>query len=150
MTSTAVEYRGVAYDAKIFSCRTNHRVLDALRLLDRVYELLVTGVIPKPAVVNLSLGFGGCQEPKKDLFHGLIKVVRNLESIGVLVICAAGNNHLEGCGFDPAADEPNTIWGVNSLDEVLTVGAIDWNGENTPRDFLQIESRWRSACPKHL
>jgi serine protease AprX len=127
-------YKGVAYDAKVFSCRTNLRVLDGLRLLDRVYELLVTGVIPRPAVVNCSLGFASCQEPRKDVFrsdHSLIKVVRNLESIGVLVICAAGNNHLESCGFDPAADEPNTIWGVNSLDEVLTVGAIDWNGENT-------------------
>src|SRR5208337_1832870 len=78
---------------------------------DHIYDLLVSGDIPKPAVINCSLGFGGCQEPRKEAFppdHRLITVIRNL-----------------------AADNPNTIWGINSLDEVLTVGAIDWNGENT-------------------
>jgi|SRR5208337_455311 len=127
-------YKGVAYDAKVLSCRTNYQLLDGLKLLDHIYDLLVSGDIPKPAVINCSLGFGGCQEPRKEAFppdHRLITVIRNLAAIGVLVVCAAGNNHLETCGFDLAADNPNTIWGINSLDEVLTVGAIDWNGENT-------------------
>jgi serine protease AprX len=35
-------YKGVAYDAKVFSCRTNFHLVDGLKLLDRVYELLNT------------------------------------------------------------------------------------------------------------
>ena len=34
------------------------------------------------------------------------------------------------CKFPAADSQPNTIWSVNSIDEVITVGTVDWNDSN--------------------
>src|SRR5262249_51219167 len=44
---------------------------------------------------------------------------------------AAGNNHAFGlCQHPETDDHPNTIWAVNSIDEVITVGTVDWDESN--------------------
>jgi hypothetical protein len=49
---------------------------------------------------------------------------------GIVVVYAAGNNHYDvKCNNDPTRCSPNTIWTVNSMDEVLSVGTVDWNNK---------------------
>jgi len=47
-------------------------------------------------------------------------------------VFAAGNNHwyLQDCKNDPEACTPNTIWGVNSHDMVISVGTVNENDSN--------------------
>jgi hypothetical protein len=45
---------------------------------------------------------------------------------GIVVVFAAGNNHADVlCNHPVAACGPNTIWAVNSVDEVIAVGAVN-------------------------
>lgn len=50
----------------------------------------------------------------------------------ITVVFAAGNNHYDVlCNHSPTACGPSTIWGVNSVDEVLSVGTINADNSNT-------------------
>jgi serine protease AprX len=45
-----------------------------------------------------------------------------------VVVYAAGNNHYDVlCNHDPTKCSSNTIWAVNSMDEVLSVGTVNWD-----------------------
>jgi subtilisin family serine protease len=47
---------------------------------------------------------------------------------GIVVVYAAGNNHCDVlCNHDGTKCSPNTIWSVNSLDEVLSIGTVNWD-----------------------
>jgi serine protease AprX len=126
-------YSGVAPHAKIFSCRSNYSLLDVQKLLDSLYKKLTSREIEAPLVINCSYGWKRCDAPSLLITHPMILLVKELVSMGVVMVCAAGNNHdPEVCpDFDPSADTPGSIWGINSLDEVICVGAVDWNDQNT-------------------
>ena len=49
------------------------------------------------------------------------------KSPGLTIVFAAGNN--QGFCSNPSECGPNSIWIWNSLDEVLSVGAVDQNNE---------------------
>jgi subtilisin family serine protease len=50
---------------------------------------------------------------------------------GIVFVFAAGNAHADLCCKNPASnDSPNTIWATNSIDEVITVGTVDWEETN--------------------
>jgi subtilisin family serine protease len=80
--------------------------------------------------VNNSYGLYRCS-PLGDIDdHPYLSVVREMRQKAV-VCFAAGNNHADVKCKHPEADcSPNSIWAVNSVDEVLTVGAVDENGRN--------------------
>ena len=55
---------------------------------------------------------------------------------------AAGNNHgSAACRFPETDDHPNTIWAVNSIDEVITVGTVDWDEGNQRAGSEHANSR---------
>ncbi|MGF1605970.1 MAG: S8 family serine peptidase [Rhodothalassiaceae bacterium] len=58
--------------------------------------------------------------------HPYLGTVRAAVDAGIPVIFAAGNNHFDvKCMHDPSACSPNTIWGANSDDAVLSVGTVN-------------------------
>ncbi len=60
--------------------------------------------------------------------HPYRQVLLDAINAGIVVVYAAGNNHYDVlCHHDPTKCGPNTIWAVNSLDEVLSVGTVDWD-----------------------
>jgi subtilisin family serine protease len=124
---------GVAPMARVFPCRHNFTQNDAIKVLDRLRSMLLRNEIKKPLVLNCSYGWQCWKAPSLSLAHPLLGIIQDLVGHGVVVVCAAGNNHDPGldasCDLD--SDVPDTIWGSNSLDEVICVGAVDWNGLNT-------------------
>lgn len=152
-------YSGVAPHAKVFSCRTDFTLNDVFKLCDTLRKKLISSELDQPLVINCSYGWESCTAPQFTVAHPLVKLIKDLVSRGVVVVCAAGNNHdpavCENC--DPDADSPNTIWGINSLDEVICVGAVDWNEQNTkgihskssrgPGQFTQSRSKPDCVAP---
>jgi serine protease AprX len=126
-------FDGVAPMAKLVPCRHNFTQNDAIKVLDRLRSMILKNEVKKPLVVNCSYGWECCHPPSLSLAHPLVGIVQDLVSIGVVVVCAAGNNHDPAVcpSCDPAEDVPNTIWGTNSLDDVICVGAVNWQGLNT-------------------
>lgn len=125
-------YDGVAPDAFLLSARSTLQATDIFQLYDWVLARKRSGQIAGPIVMNNSYGLPICSAPaglpEDHPYRGII-----LESIkeGMVVVFAAGNNHAAGvCGHDPKRCSPNTIWAVNSLDEVISVGAVNWDDRN--------------------
>ena len=122
-------YDGVAPDATILSARTNLLATDIYKLYDWVLSKKKSGEIAGPVVMSNSYGQYVCTPPDglpED--HPYRQIVLDAVAAGIVVVYAAGNNHAAGlCNNDPAQCSPNTIWTVNSLDEVLSVGTVNWN-----------------------
>lgn len=90
-----------------------------------------SGALAGPIVMSNSYGMYTCQAPaglpEDHPYRGII-----LEAIraGIVVVFAAGNNHADVlCGKPGGQCSPNTIWGVNSLDQILSVGTVDWDNK---------------------
>jgi subtilisin family serine protease len=117
-------YDGVAPNAKLISCKTTF--LDTE--IYQIYEFLIGLVESKKVsklVVNNSYGVYQCNPPTVNSL--LVDIIRDAIGKGIVVVFAAGNNHVKVCGSDPLMCHPNTILGLNSLDEVISVGTVDEN-----------------------
>lgn len=122
-------YDGVAPDATVLSARSNLLATDIYKLYDWVIARKKSGQISGPLVMSNSYGLYTCTAsaglPQDHPYRGII-----LDAIseGITVVFAAGNNHHDVlCKNDPTTCSPNTIWAVNSMDEVLSVGTVNWD-----------------------
>ena len=117
------------------SARTTYAATDLYGIYDRIITMKKQGHLNGPVIVNNSYQLSQCAVPNpprvpKD--HPYAEIVRQAVSDGIVMIFAAGNNHADLlCGNPADAAAPNTIWAVNSLDEVFCVGAVNWDGSNT-------------------
>ncbi len=152
-TAAGGRYDGVAPDATLLSARSNLLATDVYKLYDWVLAKKRSGEIPGPVVMNNSYGLFRCAAPAglpED--HPYRQIVLDAVAAGVVVVFAAGNNHAAGlCNHDPAAAGPNTIWGVNSIDEVLSVGTVDWDnrmGAGEHGNSSRGPGQWAVARPK--
>jgi subtilisin family serine protease len=125
------KYDGVAPGATILSARTNLLATDIYKLYDWVLSRKMSGDIAGPIVLSNSYGVYTCSAPlglPQD--HPYRQIVIDAVNAGVVVVFAAGNNHAAGlCHHDPSKCSPNSIWGVNSIDEVLSVGTVNWDNK---------------------
>jgi subtilisin family serine protease len=128
-TADGGKYDGVAPDATILSARTNFLSTDIFKLYDWVLSQKKAGGFPGPVVMSNSYGMYVCSAPAgMPQDHPFRQIVLDAVAAGIVVVYAAGNNHAAGlCGNDPAKCSPNTIWAVNSVDEVLSVGTVNWD-----------------------
>ena len=148
-------FDGVAPDCTILSARTRFGSTDLYRIYDELITLKRSGAIQGPIVVSNSYGFYSCSPvvalPED---HPYLSIVTAAIEAGITVVYAAGNNHWDVlCNNDPAADSPNTIWAVNSIDAVLSVGTVDRNESNrdpaTPHpNSSRGPGQWARELPK--
>lgn len=155
-TTDGGRYNGVAPGASLLSARTTLFSTDIYKLYDSLIDLHVEGRLDGPLVISNSYGLYVCDPPKtlpED--HPYLGIVREAVTAGITVVFAAGNNHGDVlCKHPPAADGPNTIWGVNSVDEVITVGAVNQRNSNQENDVHSNSSRgpgqWSTRCKPDL
>jgi serine protease AprX len=119
----------VAPDATLLSARTNLLATDIYKLYDWILARKASGEISGPIVMSNSYGLYTCSVPaglSQD--HPYRQILLDAVAAGVVVVYAAGNNHHDVlCNHDPKKCSPNSIWAVNSLDEVLSVGTVNWD-----------------------
>jgi len=120
-------YDGVAPQAKVLSARSNLLSSDLLDIYDELIRARSEGRLDKPLVVSNSYGLYVCESPQvlpED--HPYMGAIIAAVESGIFVCFAAGNNHFDvKCMHDPAACSPNTIWGPNSHDRVVSVGTVN-------------------------
>jgi serine protease AprX len=119
-------YDGVAPDASIIPCKTSFDDTELYQIYDYLIQLVDTQQV-KRLVVNNSYGAYVCAPQTISRTDPFPSIVSLAIQKGIVVVFAAGNNHVVQCSNDPTKCEPNTIWGVNSFDEVITVGTVDAN-----------------------
>jgi serine protease AprX len=128
-TTAGGKYNGVAPDATLLSARSNLLATDIYKLYDWVLSKKASGEIAGPVVMSNSYGLYTCSAPPglpQD--HPYRQILLDAVAAGVVVVYAAGNNHADVlCNNDPGKCSPNTIWTVNSMDEVLSVGTVNWD-----------------------
>lgn len=140
-------YNGVAPDATLISCQTNFEE----EQLCLIYEYLISLVESKKIgrlVINNSYGLCKTKAANQDFNAPFLKIVRYAVSKGIIVIFPAGNNHVLRCG-NKMKDCKNSIWGANSLDEVICVGTVDENNrlDRLPRKGYGFGHRDSSRGP---
>jgi subtilisin family serine protease len=130
-TAAGGRYNGVAPDATLLSARTNLLATDIYKLYDWVLARKNSGDIDGPVVMSNSYGLYTCTPPAglpQD--HPYRGILLDAINAGIVVVYAAGNNHADVlCKHDPTKCSPNTIWAVNSMDEVLSVGTVNWDNK---------------------
>lgn len=123
-SSNGGRFDGVAPGATLISCKTSFDDTE----LYQVYDYLI-GLVEKheigPLVISNSYGSYQCSPPDLAADDPFTGIVRLAVAKGITVVFAAGNNHVNVCGHSPLACGPNSIWGVNSLEEVISVGTVD-------------------------
>jgi len=128
---TGGRYNGVAPSAKLLTARTTFAASDLYAIYEDLLEKKKDGVIQDRLVVSNSYGLYMCSTPGVPQNHPYLDLVKLCIAEGMVFVFAAGNNHAHGvCQHAAAASGPNTIWSVNSIDEVITVGTVDWNESN--------------------
>jgi subtilisin family serine protease len=129
--SAGGRYDGVAPDATLLSARSTLRATDLYLIYSHLLREKRKGAFPGGLVVSNSFGLYRCDAPTFPSGHPYADLVRLCVAEGIVFVFAAGNNHAFGvCNHDPRDCRPNTIWAVNSMDEVISVGTVDWNGSN--------------------
>jgi serine protease AprX len=125
-------FDGVAPDATVLSARTTLMASDIYRIYDEIAALKLSGGLPGPVVFSNSYGLYTCAPPVGlPADHPYLDVVLQAVQLNMPVVFAAGNNHWDVlCGNPPASCSPNTIWAVNSHDDVLSVGTVNRNESN--------------------
>jgi serine protease AprX len=124
-------YNGVAPGATLLSARSTLRATDLYPLYEHLLEHKLEGSFDKGLVVSNSFALEVCQTPTYSQRHPYADLVRACVRNGIVFVFAAGNNHADVCcGYPESNDHPNTIWAVNSIDEVITVGTVDWDESN--------------------
>ncbi|MBV9497451.1 MAG: S8 family serine peptidase [Acidobacteria bacterium] len=130
-TDQGARYDGVAPDATILSARSTLLASDLYTIYTYLLTKYLGGSFPGGVVVSNSFGHYTCNAPTFPQGHPYVDLVRTCVQNGMLFVYAAGNNHATGlCNHPPATDAPNTIWATNSIDEVISVGTVNWNGSN--------------------
>lgn len=124
-------YKGVAPHANLLTARSTFQASDLYAIFQHLLREKRRGNLGKGVVVSNSYGLYTCSPPSFPKGHPYIDLVRLCVQEGMVFVFAAGNNHADGLCKHPAQDcAPNTIWSVNSIDEVITVGTVDWNESN--------------------
>jgi serine protease AprX len=124
-------YNGVAPGATLLSARSTLKATDLYLIYQHLLREHRKGTFGKGLVVSNSYALYTCATPSFSDGHPYLDLVRLCVRAGMVFVFAAGNNHGTGlCGFPAEDDRPNTIWAVNSIDEVITVGTVDWNESN--------------------
>jgi subtilisin family serine protease len=145
----------VAPLASVISCRTDFSASDIADLYDALVTARRSGQIAGPIVVNNSYGLYTCSPPgvlPPD--HPFFDQIQVALDVGIVVVFAAGNNHYDvKCNHPPGADGPNTIWGPNSHDRVLSVGTVNRNNSNREPATPHVNSsrgpgEWARDYPK--
>lgn len=148
-------FQGVAPAARVVSCRTDFSASDISTLYLLLVQAKRKGELTGPLIVNNSYGFYTCQAPgvmPED--HPFFDAVETAINDGVVVVFAAGNNHHDvKCNYDPTADGPQTVWGPNSHDRVLSVGTVNRNESNRDPATPHVNSsrgpgEWAKRFPK--
>ena len=124
-------YDGVAPGATVLAARSTLKSTDLVDIYDELYRARVEGNIVGPLVISNSYGLYVCAGPAilpedHPYMTSVLAAVKN----GVFVCFAAGNNHHDECKHDPYACGPNSIWGPNSHDDVVSVGTVNRNLTN--------------------
>ncbi|HYG46651.1 MAG TPA: S8 family serine peptidase [Allosphingosinicella sp.] len=153
--SAGGRFDGVAPDATVISARTTLMSTDLFLIFDELIDLKRQGAIAGPLVISNSYGLYTCTAPAGlPGDHPYLEVVLTAIDEGAFVVFAAGNNHYDVlCNNDPAAASPNTIWGVNSHDRVMSVGTVNRNNSNRDGSTPHANSsrgpgQWASDFPK--
>jgi subtilisin family serine protease len=123
-------YDGVAPDATLISCRVPFGDFDEAYIYpiyEHLIQLVERGEIGR-LVINNSWALRGSQAPQIDASNRLLAIVRKAVSLGIIVVFAAGDNNNAAEVYSDSNRCTNTIWGANSLDEVITVAAVDESG----------------------
>lgn len=147
-------YSGVAPGATIVAARTTLRATDIFQVYDELIDLTRSGLIDGPLVISNSFGSYSCSaDVAFPDDHPFMEIVLAAVDAGIVVVFAAGNNHVDECGHDPSACSPNTIWGVNSHDRVISVGTVDENETNRDASTPHCNSsrgpgQWADEYPK--
>jgi subtilisin family serine protease len=117
-------YDGVAPDATLISCKTSFDDTELYQIYDHLIQLVDSGTIGR-VVVNNSYGAYTCSPPAISVTDPFPAIVQRAITRGIVPVFAAGNNHVVVCANQPTACGPNTIWGVNSFDDVICVGTVN-------------------------
>ncbi|MFN2492353.1 MAG: S8 family serine peptidase [Pyrinomonadaceae bacterium] len=125
-TASHGRYNGVAPDASLISCKTSFDDTELYQIYDHLIQLVTSGKIGR-LVVNNSYGAYQCSPPAISLTDPFPAIVQRAMTRGIVPVFAAGNNHVVVCANQPSACGPNTIWGVNSVDDVICVGTVNEN-----------------------
>ena len=123
-TASGGRYNGVAPDSPIIACKSSFDDTELYQIYDYLIQLVDSQKIRR-LVVNNSYGSYVCAAPSVTRGDPFPSIVALAVSKGIVVVFAAGNNHVVVCGNDPTQCSPNTIWGTNSMDEVLSVGTVN-------------------------
>ena len=130
-TTSGGRYDGVAPEATLLTARTTLRATDLYLIYEQLLRHKRHGAFDKGLVVSNSYGLYRCTAPTFPEGHPYVDLVRTCVAEGVIFVFAAGNYHASGlCQHPETEDHPNTIWAINSIDEVITVGTVDWNDSN--------------------
>jgi subtilisin family serine protease len=121
---------GVAPEARLYSCKTTFLTSELIA----AYEWLISKRAEhgQPIIVNNSFAFQTCDLPQENgqainINHPFVTSIQQAIRAGLTIVFAAGNN--QGFCTNPSECGPNSIWIWNSLDEVLSVGAVDQNNK---------------------
>jgi subtilisin family serine protease len=126
-------FRGVAPEATVLSVRSDLSAIDISTVYTGMILAKRQGRIPGPLVISNSWGLYACgSQGYMPQNHPFMDVILLAVAEGITVVFAAGNNHVTQCNANPRADSPNSIWGPNSHDKVITVGTV--NRAETNRD----------------
>jgi serine protease AprX len=154
-------YNGVAPNATLLSARTNLLSTDIYKLYDWVLARKRSGQITGPIVMSNSYGLYTCSgSAGMPEDHPYRQVLLDAINDGIVVVYAAGNNHHDVlCNHDPTMCSPNTIWTVNSMDEVLSVGTVNWdnrmdsgqhaNSSRGPGEWAQAHKKPDCVAPTY-
>jgi subtilisin family serine protease len=119
-------YDGVAPGATVLAARSSLKSTDLVDIYDELYRARSQGEIAGPLVVSNSYGLYVCRSPGiLPENHPYLTSVLTAINSGIFVCFAAGNNHHDQCKHDPTASGPNTIWGANSHDDIVSVGTVN-------------------------
>ena len=115
-------FNGVAPGATLISCKTGFDDTELFQIYEFLLQQMDTGPI-RHLVINNSYGLYSCAPVAPA--PPLAALVRTAVARGAVIVFAAGNNHVQICRNQPSGCGPNSIWGVNSLEDVITVGTVD-------------------------
>lgn len=140
------KYPGVAPEATLLSGRSNFAASEIYHIYRHLLVRKREGGFPGGLVVSNSFGHYACQAPTfadgspLPEAHPYVDLVRECVKEGIVFVFAAGNAHADlWCKHTANADSPNTIWATNSIDEVISVGTVDWD-ETNQRDGAHANS----------
>jgi subtilisin family serine protease len=144
---------GVAPEATLLAARTTLMAGDILDIYDDLLSARSDGRLTDPVVISNSYGHQVCQPPVWSPKHPYMDGIRSAVAAGMVVVFAAGNNHHSVCGHPPGSSGPNSIWGPNSADEVISVGTVDRNERNDDPAHPHVDSsrgpgQWASIGTK--